>query len=259
MRWMHLKNFLVTRTYHSADCNTDHSLMCCRVKFQPKKFHHTKQKGKTRINVTKTQHPDHLAKFKTLFSSTFVGDYNLPSTEQWENMKNATLFAALSAFGKREGSQQNDWCHSNSARLDPLIEAKCIALQAYKYKPSPKSLNTLRSTRSDVQKKVRTCINEYWTDLCRTILQAVDTGNVKGMYGGIKKATGPSVKKASLKSTLGEVITDKAKQLDRWVKHYSELYSRENVHQSALDATDPLPLMPKPGQGYLPLRNYQRQ
>ena len=95
----------------------------------------------------------------------------------------------------RGGSQQNDWCHSNSARLDPLIEAKHIALQAYKDKPSPDSLNTLRSTRSDVQKEVRACINEYWTDLCRTIQHALDTSNVKGMYDGIKQATGPSVKK----------------------------------------------------------------
>ena len=38
-------------------------------------------------------------------------------------------------------------------------------------------------------------VYEYWTDLCRNIQQAVDTGNVKGMYDGIKKATGPSVKK----------------------------------------------------------------
>ena len=44
----------------------------------------------------------------------------------------------------------------------------------------------------------------------------------------------------------GEVITDKAKQLDRWVEHYSKLYSMENVvHQSALDAIDHLPLMPE--------------
>ena len=84
MRQMHLKNFLVTRTYHSTDCDTDHSLVCCRVKLQPKMFPHTKQKGKTRIDVSKTQHPDHLAKFKTLLSSTFVGDYNQPSSDQWE-------------------------------------------------------------------------------------------------------------------------------------------------------------------------------
>ena len=57
----HLKNFLVTKTYQSTDCYTDHSLVCCRIKLQPKKFHHTKQKGKTRINVRKSQHPDLLA------------------------------------------------------------------------------------------------------------------------------------------------------------------------------------------------------
>ena len=67
------------------------------------------------------------------------------------------------------------------------------------------------------------------------------------MYDGIKKATGPGIPKtAPLKSKSGEVITDKTKQLDRWVEHYSELYSRENVvHQSALDAIDHLPLMPE--------------
>ena len=46
-RWTHLKNFLVTRTYHSADCDTDHSLVCCRVKLQPKvPPHQTRRKAK---------------------------------------------------------------------------------------------------------------------------------------------------------------------------------------------------------------------
>ena len=54
------------------------------------------------------------------------------------------------------------------------------------------------------------------------------------------------IKTAPLKSKSGEVITAKAKQLDRWVEHYSKVYPRENVvHQSALDAIDHLPLMPK--------------
>ena len=116
---------------------------------------------------------------------------------QWENVKNATLLTALGAFGKRKGSQQNDWYHANSARLDPLIETKHTALQAYKDMPSPATLNILRSARNDVQKEVRACTNEYWTDLCRTIQQAADTGNVKGMYEGTKKATGPSIRKNS--------------------------------------------------------------
>ena len=110
----------------------------------------------------------------------------------------------LAALGRGKELQQNDWYHSSSARLDPLIEAKHTAVQAYKDKPSPESLNTLMSTRSDIQTEVWASINEYWTALCRTIQQAVDTGNVKGMYDGIKKATGPSVKKNSpLKIQVG--------------------------------------------------------
>ena len=63
---------------------------------------------------------------------------------------------------------------------------------------------------------------------------------------GSRKLLAMCQKTAPLKSKSGEVITDKAKQMDRWIKHYSELYSRENVvHQSVLDAIDHLPLVPK--------------
>ena len=60
------------------------------------------------------------------------------------------------------------------------------------------------------------------------------------MYDGIKKALGPTLNKtAPLRSSTGEVITDKGHQLERWVELYSDLYSRENiVSPSALDAVE---------------------
>ena len=43
---------------------------------------------------------------------------------------------------------------------------------------------------------------------------------------------------------MGEVITDKGKQMERWVEHYCELYSSENVAvSSVLDSIVPLPVM----------------
>ena len=39
-----IKNVFHTRSYHSADCDTDHSLVCCKVRMQPKKFHCTKKR-----------------------------------------------------------------------------------------------------------------------------------------------------------------------------------------------------------------------
>ena len=38
-----LKNVLHTRSYHSADCNKDHSLVCCKIRLQLKRFHRTKK------------------------------------------------------------------------------------------------------------------------------------------------------------------------------------------------------------------------
>ncbi len=57
------------RTYHSADCDTDHSLVCCKTKLQPKKIHNTKWKGKPRINIMGMQLPDKAEEFILQFSS----------------------------------------------------------------------------------------------------------------------------------------------------------------------------------------------
>ena len=84
----------------------------------------------------------------------------------------------------------------------------------------------------------RRCANEYWSKLSENIQIAAATGNIRGMYDGIKKALGPVQNKtAPLKSSTGEVITNKEQQMERWVEHYSDLYSRKNtVSPSALDA-----------------------
>ena len=79
---------------------------------------------------------------------------------------------------------------------------------------------------------------------------AVDTGNIKGMYDGIKQALGPIQKEiAPLKSATGEVIQDRAQQMERWLEHYSELYVRENiVTEDALNAIECLPKLEKLGE-----------
>ena len=53
-----------------------------------------------------------------------------------------------------------------------------------------------------------------------------------------------SVKISPIKSKTGEIITDKSKQLQRWVEHYLELYATQNiVTYAALDALPSLPVM----------------
>ena len=50
------------------------------------------------------------------------------------------------------------------------------------------------------------------------------------MYDGIKQATGPMQSRTvPLKSATGDAIKNKSKQMECWVEHYSEIYSRMNV------------------------------
>ena len=151
---------------------------------------------------------------------------------------------ALATFGKNT-SKSHDWFKAKSAEMTPITEAKRAALTEYKRSPSEKNLQILRAARNKVKHTARRCANDYWTELSETIQTAAITGNIRGMYEGIKTAMGPIQNKtAPLKSTTGEIITDKGQQMERWVEHYSELYSRQNVvTTSALDAIKCLSVM----------------
>ena len=132
--------------------------------------------------------------------------------------------------------------------MTPVIEAKRAALGKYKRTPSERNLQILRIARSKAQQTAGRCSNEYWTELSEHIQSAAITGNIRGMYDGIKKALGPTLNKtAPLRSSTGEIITDKGHQLERWVEHYSDIYSRENiVSPSALYAVECLPTIEEP-------------
>ena len=62
-----LKNVLHTSSCHSADCNTDHSLVCCKIRLQPKRFHCTKKHGNPRIDVSKMSQPNLMSQFAEAF------------------------------------------------------------------------------------------------------------------------------------------------------------------------------------------------
>ena len=69
-----------TRSYHSADCDTDHSLVCCKIRMQPKKFHRTKTKGNSHIDVSKMSQADLMEQFAQTFEKEFcalhAGDFH---------------------------------------------------------------------------------------------------------------------------------------------------------------------------------------
>ncbi|XP_066302904.1 uncharacterized protein [Branchiostoma lanceolatum] len=175
-----------------------------------------------------------------------------------ENGQRALEFCAYhnlcitNSYFQTKPQHKVSWRHPRSKhwhQLDLILtrrtSPKNVLLTQYKRTPSERNLHVLRAARNKVKQTARRCANEYWSKLSEDIHIAAITGNIRGMYDGIKRALGPTQSKtARLKSTTGEEITDKKLQMERWVEHYSDLYSRQNtVSPSALDAIECLPTM----------------
>lgn len=138
------------------------------------------------------------------------------ATEKWATLRDTIHRTALATFG-RKTLKTHDWFVAKSAEITPVIEAKRTALDSgVQPLTSEKNLQILRAARSKAQQIARNCAREYCSELSETIQTAAITGNIRGMYDSIKTAMGPVQNKtAPLKSTTGEVITDKGQQMER--------------------------------------------
>ena len=160
---------------------------------QPKKFHHTKTKGIPHIDVSKMSQPDLMEQFAQTFEKEFRSlQPGNSATEKWEVLCDTMCHTALATFGKRS-SKSHNWFEAKSTVMTPVIEAKRAALAEYNCTPSERKLQILRIARSKAQQTARRCTNEYWTELSENIQSATITGNIRGMYDGIKKALGPTL------------------------------------------------------------------
>ena len=102
----------------------DHSLVCCKIRMQPKIFHRTKTKGIPRIDVSKISQPDLMEQFAQTFEKEFgslqPGD---SVTEKWEVLRDTMYCTALATF-ERSSSKSHDWFKAKSTVMTPVIEAK---------------------------------------------------------------------------------------------------------------------------------------
>ena len=235
-----------TRSYHSAECDTDHILVRAKVNLIPRKLHHAKTKGRPRINACQAAD---LIKAQELLGALrmSLGKASGVATDansRWCQVRSALYQSGLEVLGRKE-QRNEDWFEANWQEMEPLVEAKRKARLAQADNPCPASRDALRAGRSKCQQTARRCANDYWLQLSRRIQSAADKGNTGSMYAGIKEATGPSdTKSVPLKTKTGESITDQRQQMARWVEHYLELYATQNVvTEAALNAIEELPVL----------------
>ena len=239
VRRNNLNNIKTTRSYRSADCNTDHLLIMAKMKITMRPTHREKKPKTPRVNIRNTQSETLQDRFETEFNKRCKELVDEHPDKMWDTLRTAIIDSAVEVFGTGRFSNQ-DWIEANFTILEPLLEQKREALVTHNRYPSQNSLNKLKAAKSRLQRELRKCANKYWEDLCEEIQTAADTGNIRRMYEKIRTALGPQVNKvAPLKTTTGEDINDKNKQMDRWVQHYSSLYSKEREVCKTLESEIP--------------------
>ena len=137
-----IKNILHTCSYHSADCDTDHSLVCCKIRLQPQKFHHAKKLGNPHIDVNKLTQLDLMEQFTEAFEEEYdASQSGDTATEKWETLHEPIHHISLPIFGKKT-SKSHDWYEAKLSKMTPIIKAKCAALTEYKQSPTEWNLQT---------------------------------------------------------------------------------------------------------------------
>ncbi|XP_047496567.1 uncharacterized protein LOC125044159 [Penaeus chinensis] len=122
------------------------------------------QKPRPRINTARTAKPELRERFARAIDEALENCPAGSASRRWNHIHEAMYQTTLDTFGRRERK-------------------------------------TLCAARKDAQRIARCCANDYWLNLCQDIKHAADLGNVRRMYEGIKKASGPStIKTAPLKS-----------------------------------------------------------
>ena len=238
-----INDVLLTRSYHSADCNSDHSLVCCKMHMSKKFMHKSKdQTRKVRLDIVAMHDKDRVKKFSALMQS--VSSSDTATSKSWSTIQESIYQNALESFGKKKHTNK-DWFEENINVLLPLIKIKRQAHLDYQHDPSCTNLKSLREARKTFRKAARKCANEFWLKTSAGIQAAADRGDTKSVYDGIRKAVGPTKKLTSpLQSATGEILHSRDEQLGRWVQHFSLLYSRQNVVTDvALQHMESLPMM----------------
>ena len=107
-RCTNLGNVKLTRSYQSAECDIDHSFVCCKVNFKAKRVHHAKKEGRHRINTCMTRKPEKMKEFIRVLEEALPCPANTSAAQRWEYLRDAISNAPSLTFGKKKAKTAVD-------------------------------------------------------------------------------------------------------------------------------------------------------
>ena len=242
------KDVLHTRVMPSAECQTDHRLVRCKLRLQ--------FKPKPRINggKTKTLNVGSLSRegVKTNLQAELArkleqspaSDDSSPDI-QWENLKAVILETSETVLGHSK-KKNKDWFDENNSYIQTLLTEKRTAHQAHLSHPScPVKKASFRQSNNILQRKLREVQDKWWERLAIETRKHADLGDYRSFYEDLKAVYGPTRRiQSPLRSLDGrDLLTDNASILERWSEHFHCLFNEDRrVQDTAINRIRKLPI-----------------
>ena len=168
IRRRQLRGLKQCRSMHSADCGTDHALVCCKLQITPKKFYQTRPKPLPLVDVSSTRDSLRNQRFQQLLSSK-LDSATLPADPNvvWCTIRDFIMSSALEAYGQRSKAQP-DWFRDNVDLL-PAVAAKRSARLKVAVRNSRSAHRELEAAKRTVQRLTRFAVARYWENLSTRI------------------------------------------------------------------------------------------
>ena len=138
----------ITRSYQSADCDTDHSLVACKITLIPKKIHRAKPLGKPRIDVGKTYLPELVKTFTNKLEEAFCSHHTRQeqAVPHWTQLREDIYSNAKQVFGVRK-RRSDDWFEASCSVINSVLEKNRASMLKHKHKATRKTTQAPRSGR----------------------------------------------------------------------------------------------------------------
>lgn len=155
-----LNHVLLTHSYHSADCDTDHSLVGSMVRLRPRRTQYSKKKGRPHIDTARASKPELRKCFAEAINKTLEDSPTDSTTARWDFIRDAIYQTASDTFGKR-ARKNEDWFEAGIEEMEPALASKGAVLLKYKEKTCEKTLAAYREIRNNAKRVARRCTNDY--------------------------------------------------------------------------------------------------
>ncbi|KAI8511742.1 hypothetical protein Bbelb_108420 [Branchiostoma belcheri] len=245
-----LKRVLHTASMHSADCDTDHALIRCKVCVSKPMRLKNKTPQPRRIPKMATHNmsdPGLLEVFNDRLQealNTPTADSTTSCDDKWSKLRTTLQQVGKDTFGLTT-RKKPDWFLENLDKIGPALDEKRNSRLTYVNAPNPQNKAAMKSARSRAQCVLREAQRVFWDSVCANVQRCDDRGDIAGVHAALKSALGPSPRlTAPLKDHEGNILLEKSDQLKRWVHHFSSLYSKPApFDDSVLASIEQLPVM----------------